>query len=359
MDDQDLRSRLIAAKSGDGRRSRAATMRDVAAAAGVAVSTVSKVLSGADISVRSETRARIEQAASDLRYRPNATARGLRLARTGAFGMLVPDFTNPVYATIVRGAVREAEAIGRVTLLAELDGDHSPAGYVRLAREGRIDGLLIATARTRSPLLAELERGDGVPHVFVNRRGGADSLSVVLDDEEGAAVGTRALVDAGHTRLGLILGPEDVETSQRRRNGFEQVRRQRGLPEASVVWTEYSVSGGYEAAKRLLEGERRPTGVLLTTMTIALGALGAFADSGVRVPEDISVVGYDDGELATVTHPPLTSVATALDELGGTAVRVLEAVLRGEPAVSCVVPTPPRLMRRASLAPPGRSVSPG
>lgn len=353
-DDHDPRSRPLPARGGEERRSGAPTMRDVAAAAGVAVSTVSKVLSGADISVRSETRARIEKAASDLRYRPNATARGLRLSRTGAFGMLVPDFTNPVYATIVRGAVREAEAIGRVMLLAELDGHHSPAGYVRLAREGRIDGLLIATARTRSPLLVELERGDGVPHVFVNRRGGASSLSVVLDDEEGAAVGTRALVEEGHSRLGLILGPEDVETSQRRRAGFEQVRMERGLPEASIVWARYTARGGYEAAKRLLESEERPTGVLVTAMTMALGALGAFEEAGVRVPDDISVVGYDDGELATVTYPPLTSVVTALDELGTTAVRLLEAVMRGEEVESRVVPTPPRLVRRGSLAPPPR-----
>jgi LacI family transcriptional regulator len=329
-------------------------MRDVAAAANVDISTVSKVLSGANIRVRPETRARIEAAAGALHYRPNASARGLRLSRTGAFGMLVPDFTNPVYAEIVRGAMREAETRGRVMLLAELDHDHSPEAYLRLVHERRIDGLLVATARSHSPILSLLDR-DEVPHVFINRRGTANSPSVISDDEEGAAVGTRALIEARHRRLGLINGPQDIDTARRRQAGFERARQAAGLPDAVMVSGPYSAGGGYSAAKELLaRSDERPTGVLVATLTMALGALAAFAEAGVHVPGDMSVVGFDDGDLATVAQPPLTCVAMPHDRMGAMAVGLLEAVIGGEPAESLMVPTPPELVVRASVAPPSR-----
>lgn len=339
-------------RSARGGRRGNATIRDVAAAANVDISTVSKVLSGGKISVRPETRARIEEAAEALRYRANASARGLRLSRTGAFGMLMPDFTNPVYAEIVRGAVRKAEAHDRVMLLAELDSAHSPEGYLRLVHERRIDGLLIATARSRSPVHSLLAN-DGVPHVFINRRGAAGSLSVVSDDEGGAAVGTRALVEAGHRRLGLIKGPPDVDTAIRRQAGFERVRKEAGLPRAVTVAGPYTARGGYQAAQKLLtKPGKRPTGILVSTLTMALGALAAFAEAGVDVPRQMSVVGFDDGELAVVAQPPLTCVAMPHGEMGAIAVDLLEAVLAGQPAENIIVPTAPRLVVRASVAAP-------
>lgn len=327
-------------------------MRDVAAAAGVDVSTVSKVLSGGNISVRAETRARIEESATALNFRPNASARSLRMSRTGAFGMLVPDFTNPVYAEIVRGAVREAETRGRVILLAELDPGHSPDVYLRLVEERRIDGLLVATARLQSPIVSLLE-SDEVPHVFINRRGAPTSPSVVNDDEEGAAVGARALIEAGHRLLGLINGPPDIDTACRRLAGFQRACEEAGLPPATVVSGPYSAAGGHSAAKQLLtRSGDQPTGVLVSSLTMALGALAAFAECGVRVPGDMSVVGFDDGELAAVAQPPLTCVAMPHDEMGRMAVGLLESVIAGEPAQSMTVPTPPELVFRSSVAAP-------
>lgn len=327
-------------------------MRDVAAAANVDISTVSKVLSGGNISVRPETRARIEQAVEELSYRPNASARGLRLSRTGTFGMLVPDFTNPVYAQIIRGAVREAEARGRVMLLAELDVGHSPEVYLRLVHERRIDGLLVATARFHSPVLSLLDR-DEVPHVFINRRGSARSLSVISNDEEGAAVGARALIDAGHRHVALLNGPEDIDTAQRRRAGFEREIEAASLPAPVVVSRPYSARGGFEAAQDLLARRGpRPTGLVTATLTMAIGALAALAQAGIAVPEGMSVVGFDDGDLASFAHPPLTCVAMPHDEMGATAIALLEKVIAGEPATSVVVPTPPQLIPRASVARP-------
>jgi LacI family transcriptional regulator len=333
-------------------RGRASTMRDVAAAASVDISTVSKVLSGGNISVRPETRERIERAVAELNYRPNATARGLRLSQTGALGMLVPDFTNPVYASIVRGAMREAEALGRVMLLAELGPSHSPEMYLRLVRERRIDGLLVATARSQSEILSLLRR-DAVPHVFINRQGDADSLSVIIDDEAGAAIGTQALIEAGHRRLGLINGPADIDTARRRQAGFLRAHASAGLASAAIVSGPYSARGGYDAAWKLLnQAPIPPTGVLVATLTMALGALAAFREAGVRVPEDMSVVGFDDGELAAVAQPPLTCVSMPHHEMGAAAVTLLESVINGEDAQSLMLATPPSLVFRASVGPP-------
>jgi LacI family transcriptional regulator, galactose operon repressor len=334
------------------RGGRRATMRDVAAAAGVDVSTVSKVLNGGSISVRAATRERIEKAATELRYRPDATARSLRLARTGAIGMLVPDFTNAVWSGIVRSAVREAEAQRRVVLIAEMDQDTSPEGYLHLVHERRIDGLLVATARDQSSLVAELEH-DSVPHVFVNRRGGPDSLSVLVDDEAGAVLGTQALIDAGHTRLALLSGPRDIDTSRRRLEGFERTCAAAGLADPHIAFGAYSAPGGHRAAEELLAAPGpRPTGVLAGNLMMALGALSAFATAGIRVPEDMSMVAYDDAELAGFSRPALTTVAMPHQEMGSIAVRLLEQVLAGDPAESIVVPTPPRLIERDSVAPP-------
>lgn len=325
----------------------------MAIAANVDTSTVSKVLSGAAISVRDETRARIHAEAERLNYRPSATARSLRSARTGAFGMLVPDFTNPVYAEIVRGAVREAESRGRVMLLAELDPSHSADAYIRLVEEQRIDGLLVATARSESPILSLLEKNDEIPHIFLNRRGSASSVSVVNNDERGAALGARTLIEAGHTRLAVINGPSDVDTAQRRLAGFARACKEAGLPEPAVVSAAFSARGGHEAAKEILNlPGSLPTGLFASNLTMALGALAGFAQAGVRIPQELSIVAFDDGELAAVAQPPLTAIAMPHEEMGATAVSLLESMLDGQAVTSTVVSTPPVLVPRESVAPP-------
>ena len=135
--------------------------------------------------------------------------------------------------------------------------------------------------------------------------------------------------------------------------GFEREHHSAQLPASVIVAGPYSAGGGYAAAKELLARDgARPTGVLVATLTMALGALAAFAEAGVRVPADMSVIGFDDGELAAVAQPPLTCVAMAHDQMGATAVGLLEAVIAGEPAKSAMVGPPPELVVRASVAPP-------
>jgi DNA-binding LacI/PurR family transcriptional regulator len=328
------------------------TLRDVAAAAGVHLSTVSKVLGDGGITVRPETRQRILDAARELRYRPNASARGLRLKRTGAFGMLLPDFTNPVYATIVRGAVRRAEELGYVMLLAEIRGD-APDAYRHLVLENRIDGLIVATARASSSLAREL-RNENVPHVFANRRVRGAHRSVTVDDEAGAAVAAGALFEHGHRRIGLIAGPRDTDTARRRAAGFVRACDRLGIVPRVSAEQPYTREGGYLAMTSLLESGERPTGVFASNLLAGVGALTALHAHRLAVPGDISLVTFDD-ESAEFTHPPLTAVRLPFGEMGARAVEELQRVLAGEKPSDVVVETPPTLVKRSSLAAPPAS----
>ncbi len=209
------------AKATTGRRRTTATLRDVADLAGVGPSAVSKVLNGQNITVRPETRERILDAVTQLGYRPNVYARGLRLQMSGALGILLPDITNPVYATIVRGAVQRANELGYSLLLAEIAPDNAEDAYERLVQEKRIDGLLITTAR-RTRLVSSRLFSDNVPHVFVNRRLRGTSPCVTVNDAAGAALAAQTLAEWGHLKIGIISGPPDIDTAVRRLAGFRE-----------------------------------------------------------------------------------------------------------------------------------------
>jgi DNA-binding LacI/PurR family transcriptional regulator len=331
--------------------SRQATLKDVALLAGVDPSAVSKVMSGGNISVRPETRQRILDAAAALKYRPNAQARALRNQSSGTFGLLLPDITNPVYAAIVRGAMRRAAELGFSLVLAETAPGDDERSYERLVLEKRIDGLLLANARKSHGAFSRLLH-DGVPHVFVNRQANGASPSIIVDDERGAQVAAEALITAGHTQLGVVAGPRDVDTAVRRLAGFSARVSAEGLVSPAVARGDFTPQGGYDAMSKLLARRNRPTAVFASNLSAALGALKAVDDAGLGVPHDISVVSFDDENIAGFTVPALTAVRMPFAEMGSTAVEMLDAAVSGEPVRSVVVRDPaPRLIVRRSLRP--------
>lgn len=327
------------------------TLRDVARLVGVDPSTVSKVLNGAGISVREDTRQRILDAVAELDYRPNAHARGLRLQSSGALGLLLPDITNPVYAAITRGAMSRAAERGFSLMLGEVPGDEQESTYERLVLEKHIDGLLIATGRRIPSSLPGVQQG-WVPHVFVNRRVGGTAPSVTADDEAAAAIAARVLVDAGHARLGVVAGPTAVDTARRRLSGFQDAVAKAGLPSARVAREDFRPEGGYRAMQRLLAGANRPTGVFVSSFAAATGALKAVYDAGLNVPGDVSIVSFDESGYAEFTVPALTTIRMPLQEMGSAAVDVLVTVVRGGDPQQIVLPVPPLVVERDSLAPP-------
>lgn len=327
-----------------------ATLKDIARAVGVDVSTVSKVLNDGGISVRAQTRQAIIDEANRVNYRPHALARNLRTQRTGALGILLPDLTNPIYAETVHGAMRQAEQSGYVTLIAEVsDERRSAAAYMRLVSERRIDGLIIAVSAETEEMMAAIE-ANPVPHVFVNRRSSI-GRSVTVDDQASGRLAAQTLIDAGHRHLAFIGSAPELDTSRRRRQGFVEVCAAAGLAPVLDIVGPVSRRGGYDAMHKLLDATRRPTGVFAFNMLVGIGALAAARVRGVRVPDDISVISLD-GEDAIFTAPPLTAIATPLAEMGARAVVELEAMIDGREPQDVVIDIPPKLIYRESVAGP-------
>lgn len=329
---------------------RRATLKDIARAVNVDVSTVSKVLSDGGITVRSETRQAIIEAARQLNYRPHASARNLRTRRTGTLGILLPNLMNPVYASIVRGAVRRAEQIGFVMLVADVDDEMASASiYRRLVSERRVDGLIIAVSARVSELVAAI-RDNPIPYVFVNRRAGLGT-SVTVDDEAAGHLAARTLVEAGHRRIAFIGDSDELDTAQRRRSGFRRGAVEAGISDFLDVVGPYSRKGGYESALKLLDARPRPTGVFASNLLVGIGALAAMRARGVDVPRQLSIITMD-AEDAIYTAPPLTAIATSLGEMGERAVDELNGILQGGESHDVVIERPPTLILRDSLAAP-------
>ena len=328
---------------------RTVRLRDVAAAAGVDASVVSRVLSGdRRLSIRPETRARVLDAAARLEYRPNTAARTLKTARTMAVGMTVPDLANQNYATIAVGAEQRATAASDVLLVAS-----GSASERMLALHGRIDGLLVGMATSETPRLGEF-RG-GIPALLVNRREPCGIPSVTVDDEAGSALATRHLVSLGHSAIGHVAGPQNADTARRRLRGYVGALAEAGI-EARPEWiceTSFDEAGGHVAASRLLRLDSRPTALFVGNVRAAIGVMAAARRLALRIPEDLSLVGFHDAPFAGFLDPPLTTVRMPLLEMGRHAVDRLLALVAGEEVGDHMVETPPELIVRASTAPAG------
>jgi LacI family transcriptional regulator len=338
------------------RQARTVRLDDVARDAGVHVSTVSRVLNSAgNVSIRPETRERILASARRLNYRPNAIARSLKLATTGALGLLVPSLRNPVYSAIIRGAFARAWQRRFVVLLAEdIDEGQTLTAYDRLVREGRIDGLLVGSARPGSPLIDHFAE-DVVPCVFVNRRhpGGHN---VSMREEDAGRLAAEHLLGLGHRELAHIAGPPVLDTARRRAHGFLSAARHAGI-EPIVVHAPFEERGAYEAMRELLRRRRPPTGVFTSNINQSVGAMAGARAEDRAVPDELSLIGYDDDALGEYLDAPLTAIGMPLLELGARAVDAVIDRIEGAPPHDVVVATPPRLVQRASTAPPPKTPS--
>ena len=315
--------------------------------------TVSRVLNGEmTLKIRPETRDRVLQVADELRYRPNAVARGLRLSASGALGLLIPTLRNPVFSQIIRGAFARAWEQGFVVVLAEdAGGDDASQAYERLVGEGRIDGLLVASVRPGHPLL-DHEIRDQVATVFVNRRDPTGGPSVSMREEDAGALAAQHLLGLGHERLAHIAGPPGLDTADRRSSGFVDAAEAAGA-HVMVRHASFDEPGGFAAMQHLLDvREARPTATFVSTFNQAVGALAGAHALSARVPADMSVITNDADPFTEYLEPPLTAIKMPLAELGATAVDCLLEQIRTGARPSAVISTAPELVVRASTCPP-------
>ena len=338
-------------------------IKDVAAAAGVSVTTVSHVLNDvAYARVGAETRERVHEAAQRLGYGPNRLAQALRTQRSGMIGFISEEIaTTPHAGRIILGAEETARARGyRIMIInsTSTSSQDSKESQVTDLLDRQVDGILYATMYHRK--LAVPKSLAGIPAVLVDSEDISQTVSSVIPDEVGGArSAVQTLIDAGHTRIGMINNTDDVPATHSRLRAFKETLADAGLPfHHELVQAEHSeVTGGYQAALRLLKASDRPTALFCYNDRMAMGAYRAAAELGLRIPADVSVVGFDNQQLiAENLHPPLTTVALPHYEMGAWATENLIDAIEGKTELQLFAAHPTilqcPLVVRDSVAPP-------
>ncbi|GII29045.1 substrate-binding domain-containing protein [Planotetraspora mira] len=322
----------------------------VAELAGVSATTVSHTLNGRR-PVAESTRRRVLDAIERLGYRPNVLARGLRTSRSQTIGLVIPDITNPFYPALARGLQDVLGPAGYDEIISNTDGDRDlerAAIEQMIARQ--VDGLAFAVFHTHAEdLLPAIEAG--IPVVRLGGRLVQEGVDVVhSDDEGGAAEATRYLLARGYRRIGFVCGPQAEGPAAERVAGYRAALAEAGAPADPrlVVHTHFSRAGGQEGAAVLLDLSEPPDAVLCANDIMAIGALETAALRGLRVPDDLAVMGFDDIEAAGLISPGLTTMANPAREIGQACARLLLDRLSGRAEGYREVVIPARFVRRQS-----------
>ena len=301
------------------------TIKDVARLADVSTATVSHVINDTRY-VSDGLRSRVLEAMDALNYRPNVLAQGLRGGETHTIGLVVPDNANPFFAEVSRAVEDVGFGRGYSVILCNTGDDlERERAYIDVLVAKQVDGIIFIAAGDHHEHLDELARRN-VPLVLADRDVDLTDADVVLvNNERGGYEATQHLLSLGHRRIGCIAGPSEATPSADRVEGYLRALRDGGIHvEASAIETgDFRYQGGEAAARRLLERAERPTAIFACNDLMAIGALRAVRSAGLSVPDDISVVGYDDIPLASAMSPALTTVAQPVDELGGLSTELL------------------------------------
>lgn len=307
------------------------TLRDVAKRCGVSTATVSAVVNGAEW-VSDATRLRVQRAIDRLGYRPNQFARTLKTQRGYAVGVIVSDLTNPFFTEVVRSLSHALRADGHAFFLC--DSDHRfdlGEVHLRMLTDGHVVGVVLIGDSVPEEALGRFARKGTVPIVAIEREYAIDGVSSLLvDSEAGAYTVTRHLVGQGYERIAMIGGPRQgpgSETYARvlRYDGYRRALRETGVRFDARLVAEgnFRYGGGQEAMRQLLASGKRIDAVFCANDMMALGAMSVARDAGLRIPQDIAVVGFDDIPIAALTSPGLTTMAMPKNELGQAAATVL------------------------------------
>lgn len=301
-------------------------MKDVARLAGVSTSTVSHVINK-DRFVSDAIRVRVEDAVRTLNYAPSALARSLKLNQTRTIGMLITASSNPFYSELVRGVERSCFERGYSLVLCNTEGDEQRMNRnLETLLQKRVDGLLLLCTETHQPSPAIMTRYPAIPTVMMDWSPFDGDSDVIQDNSLlGGDIATRHLIEKGFTRIACVTGPLDKTPARLRLEGYRAAMQRAGLavPEGYEVIGDFEFGGGLRAMQSLLALPEPPQAVFMGNDAMAFGAYQALYQAGLRIPQDIALVGYDDIELARYMTPPLTTIHQPKDELGELAIDVL------------------------------------
>jgi LacI family transcriptional regulator len=329
------------------------SIRDVAKRAGVSPITVSRVINN-DSYVSAETRRRVEEAINELNYIPNALGPSLRSKRTQTLALVLSDITNPFWTTVARGVEDTANKHGYHIIIGNTDElPEKQEEYLVFLLKKQVDGFLLVPASSRS--LDTLQKRH-TPFVVLDRRvTDAEVDTVRGDSEEGAYTLTKHLIELGHQRIAIISGPQHVSTAIDRVSGYLRALSEAGLIDTQqIIWAEYTHESGSQFTKALLLSDLRPTAIFAANNFIAIGVMWALREFGLRVPQDMSVVAFDDFPLTQTIDPFFTVAAQPAYEMGEQATALLLARLAGNAPEGCqdIVLPVEIIVRESSGKPP-------
>lgn len=307
------------------------SIKDVAKLANVSYSTVSRALTNSS-RVKPETRDRIQRLAREMGYTPSAAARSLVTQRTMTIGIVATTMTDMFQAEVIQAIEHAALSHEYSVILAQSGfGSERELAEIQALRERRVDGIILISVRVGGVYAAILQ-GTNIPLVFINSCQTDYGRSVRVDSLQGGREAVNHLLNLGHRRIAYITGPEEDWDNLARQEGYRDALGARGIPvdPALIVQGDCRPGGGIRAMQQLLSLPEPPTGVFCYNDATALGGLRFLYSVGMRVPEDLSIIGFDNTDLSTYFEPPLTTIAQPTQELGQKAVEVVLAMLRGE-----------------------------
>lgn len=329
------------------------TIYDVAREAGVSMATVSRVVNN-NPNVKPQTRKKVFEAIERLGYRPNAVARGLASKRTTTVGVVIPDISNSIFSEVARGIEDIANMYHYNIILCNSDKrKEKEIRVINTLLEKQVDGLLFMGGAVTEDHLQAFQTSQ-VPIVLCGTSDEHNSMpSVDIDHQAAAYDSVKLLIDNGHRKIGMISGTlQDPANGFARYQGYKQALEEAGIPfsENLVRIGNYKYESGYEVMKYFLELADRPTAIFAATDEMAIGAIHAIQDYGLRVPEDISVISVDNIRMASMVRPELTTVAQPMYDIGAVSMRLLTKLMKKEPVDLEKVVLPHEIIHRKSVA---------
>lgn len=330
------------------------SIKDVAKLAGVSVSTVSRVINKRGKTSKA-TEEKVWKAVEALQYRPNLLARGLRSQRTKLLGLLVPDIDSPFFARLAKYIEEVAHQKGYNLILCNVGEDpKKERDYLEVLIQRQVEGIIFPRVSDESHLF-RIPHLSKIPYVILDRTlEREEAPTVKLDNVAAGRLAASHLIELGHWQFACITGPEKISVSRERLEGFLEVLAQVGISrdKVCIVEGDFKINGGRRAMEKILKTLSPPFALFCMNDMMAFGAIQAAREKGLKVPEDVSVVGLDNNPLCEVFHPPLTTVAQPFDQIAKSGITLLCKLIAGKRIRKKSVTVSPYLVVRQSTAPP-------
>lgn len=308
------------------------TMSDIAKKAGVSKATVSMVINGRDSSISKETRTRILKIVKELNYIPNSVARSLNTNKSGTIGIILPDITNPFFSSISRAIEDEASLLGYNVIFCNTDSEiEKEEKYTKLLISKLVDGVIFTSGGEGSNSIKML-KDNNIPFVLVDRyiKIYEDSYGVYCSNKDGIIKGIEYLYSKGKRRIAFVKGVDDLEISNQRLEGYTEITKKYNIYDKNLIFEgDFTIESGITATKMMVKQKSDIDAIFYSNDLMALGGMKVLLRNGYKVPEDISVMGFDNIDISSIIEPELTTIGQPIYDMGKKSCKLLIDVING------------------------------